>query len=149
MDLEIYSIWYQPFWKSGWFIALVILTIFLCGFLVWRSLKKTAVVEEDILSYSQLISAIKIPENHNLASKKEFYSRLTSILKKALDVESKTESEALNLAEEKFKGARQCLEPIFKNAVYIKFSNEDIYSQMKQDKDLAIELTEKIKNASI
>lgn len=144
LDLDIYPIWYKPFWKGWPFITLA--AVLLLGLLVYLAykLRRNQVpieVEED-QSILQQLKELKVPKSNTREAKKKFYSELVAIVKRMFHVHEstnlsgKTESEIFTFLSSKNKSMAEKLRPVIESAVIVKYSNDDLYTQMSLDKKL-------------
>lgn len=160
LDLEIYSIWYEPFWQTQAFYALagvVILIILLSIFLLIKKKFDKKVNEklsvDDILKKLGRLSQ-KVQNQESL----EFYRELIFLLKKFIFIQyghdyfSKTEQElmefleAQNLSEEFVVN----IKILMNNASNIKFANADISnSKMEEDLSKSINLVKLLNKAQM
>lgn len=132
--LDIYDIYYQPFWRESWFLVLLIVVIgsSIIGLSYWLYKKQkkeiTKSASEITLELLQQLQAknITIPE--------QFYSKLTRIIKwyveqqYQLPVMSTTDDEFLNLLQKNKivpEKVTQEIKTIFNGVVMIKFAGQD------------------------
>lgn len=141
---DIYPVWHVPFWQTGWFVVLVMLTVLtLLGVLVWFIIKRHKARRALVTPWDYALQQIaQLQQNIAPEKSKQFYSSLSVILKKYLharysyDVESKTDQEVINyLQQQQFSvDLVTQLQAIMEGATMVKFANmQAIAQQMQQD----------------
>lgn len=157
LDLDIYPIWYNPFWKSSPFIFSLLCACFVLAFALYYFLlknnKDSKTLSKDV-SAMQLLMDLVIPANSTKEEKKLFYDQLVVVLKKLFmqyeleDLNGSTEKELLEYLSQNYKVFHKDLEIVIKNAVFVKYSNDDFYTRMQLDKDLVINVARELERKS-
>lgn len=166
LDLDVYDIWYIPFWKTQTFsliIFVVFLLLILLLFLFLRKKKQNKVKEQlsvdDILKKLTLLDdKIKSKQYLEYHEYSEFYSELILTLKQFIfvnygyDFFSKTEEELIiflkteNLSTDDFD---RNLKILMSNALSSKFAKAAVLKvQMEEDLNRCIDLVKLLKKDS-
>lgn len=146
--IDIYDIWYEPFWLQGWFKILIclfimIMTIILFYYFYKKYIYKTIVIDCSVIAYRDLDSLNKI---HIVTAQdsKDCYFSLSSIVKNYLACRYHlifthlTDKEIIKQAALYMSDdLAYMLANIFKNMTLIKFEHEIAASQ-KLEKDIAL-----------
>jgi hypothetical protein len=144
---DIYPTWHVPFWQTTWFfwlmmlIGSIILAALITGFIMWkRKYKKPKTAWEQALSALNLLGQRAMHPRES----KEFYTQLTSILKRYLQeryeipVMGKTDQELIASLEslDVLKDAPVLLQEVIEGSTIIKFANvQSGQERMHQDLD--------------
>lgn len=157
LDLDIYPIWYNPFWKSYPFIFSLLFALlglaFALYFFILKNKQDTKILSKNV-SAMQLLMDLVIPKNSTKEEKKLFYDQLILVLKKLFvqyeleDLSGSTEQELLGHLNKNHKAFHKDLEIVIKNAVFVKYSNDDFYTRMQLDKDLVINVARELERKS-
>lgn len=154
LDLEIYDLWYEPFWQSKIFcLTLIFIILILLIFVfIYIKRKNKKIENTEITTFSDVLDKIylmQISENCTQEECKKFYTELTFYLKKFLslyavqDFNSKTEDEIINyLVDNNFSpDFIQTFKDILSGASVVKFANEQaIILQMNTDLEKIIKI---------
>jgi hypothetical protein len=151
LDLDIYPIWYSPFWKSYAFsISAAALGLIIVAVILFKNKKevpKKAMQKKSIL---QMLEELELPKVNSRQEKNKFYIALISISKRMfkdysfVDLEGRTERELLEFLSNEYKPFADKLKIVIDNAVQVKYSNDDFYTQMSLDKNLLISIAEEL-----
>lgn len=160
LDLEIYNIWYEPFWESQAFYAsagVVILMLLLLIFLLIKKKFNKKVNEK--LSFDDVLKKLeKLSQKVQNQQSIEFYRELIFLLKQfifinyGLDYFSKTEQELMEFLEgqELAQEFVVNIKILMNNASNIKFANANISnSKMEEDLSKSINLVKLLNKAQM
>lgn len=146
--IDIYDIWYEPFWQQGWFtvvkmIAIVALVGALLYFLYKKYIQKKVVVDCARIAYRDL----DLLKNFHIVTEqdsKDCYFSLSSIIKRYLACRYHTifirltDKEIVRQAEPYMDEAnKRLLQQILQGMTFVKFEHEVVATQ-KLEKDIAL-----------
>ena len=169
LDLDIYPIWNVPFWKTKIFIfsLIFLFCIFLVAYFWLRKNKQNNILILKEKTILEQLRELDIPTNSSIEEKKKFYFKLINILKQQFKIaqrrlsldtaaiaatrderlDGKTEKELLSFIEEKFNFIANDLKPVINNAIWVKYSKDDFYTQMQLDLNIVIDIATKLETA--
>lgn len=143
--IDIYDIWYKPFWKSTWFLAIVtIIACILLGYIFFyvykKYLKKQIVIDPVVLALYKLAALKKMNINTEQDSK-DCYFRLSSIIKEYLAFRydsifiQLTDKELINHAEPYLSNDHaHMLKKLMQEMSFIKFEHKVVGNEkLKKD----------------
>lgn len=141
--IDIESVWYQPWWKSGWFYAAVAFLSCLFLMVLLYYLYRRGWFEKKLSIDQQALKKLQNLATTSYDSQEKIYAayfQMTLILKKylatiyGLPLEDKTDIEIIPMLQTKIDSI---LEPLIaeflKRAFQIKFARDLISVQMLQD----------------
>ena len=137
--LDIYDIYYQPFWRQKWFLIGVIVIVGICIFVIAYWLYKKQKQQQSILSVSQVtLGLLQQLKEQKKREPEKFYSQLTRIIKwyiheqYQLSVMSSTDDEFLQLLHQTTQVPQETvkvIQHIFDGVTVIKFAGQDVVEQ--------------------
>lgn len=146
--IDIYDIWYEPFWKQSWFYSLIIACIFLLGvfciyFLYKKYIQKSVVIDCAAIAYRDLNTLKKI----HIATKqdsKDCYFSLSSIIKRYLACRydiiftQLTDAEIVQHAQLYMSHEQvSMLQQILHNMMFVRFEHE-VAATIKLEQDMQL-----------
>ncbi|MBP6869588.1 hypothetical protein KBC04_01770 [Candidatus Babeliales bacterium] len=155
--IDIYDIWYQPFYRQAWFYnILIILALALLGALLYfiytKYVKKTKLVDCSVIAYQQLDSL----KNFQIVSKqdsKDCYFKVSLIIKTYLACRYHaiflrlTDKEIVQHAQDYMSDSDiRLLHRLFQGMTFLKFEHE-VAAHDKLEKDIQL-IKEFIENTS-
>lgn len=150
--IDIYGVWYHPWWQQAWFVypsilACVAVIVFLCYWIY----KRFFYVEKVQLPYEKALEALQSLRGDDL-SPKLFYIRLTEILKEYLQelyheqFVGTTDTEMIRLLERTSSASPKIMtqvEEILDGVTLIKFANHKAaQEQMSKALTSALQIVE-------
>jgi len=147
---DIYGFWHIPFWQTGWFwwslfaVVVLLFALFLGLRVRHFSCKRKEMTKRDIRAE---ISALSVEEGVTKEEAKQFYFKLTSLLKYYFSEQSevplidKTDREVVRALEKQglFSAHFEVIHAIFTGGERIKYAGEAaLYEQLLRDKNNAI-----------
>ena len=157
--LDIYDISYNPWWLQKWFlyscIALGIVIIAMVGYLLYQNYK----TEPEISAQEAALQKLADLKKAKLQSPKEFYIRLTTLLKEylekdyAINLVGKTDAEFLDTIKENHLFSETIIDAvkeILDGVTLIKFANQSAaQEQMQQALKLSLKIIKENKSLLI
>ncbi len=132
--LDIYDVWYKPWWHETWFIAgMTLCFILIVGIVSYVFYKKYDTSPLSITVLDRIACDLKKLKNLDVNQQTYFYSQLTMLLKEALQeiygvsVVHKTDNEFVEFLEQLPALAPEVavsLKDIFDGVVLIKFAHQ-------------------------
>lgn len=155
--LDIYDVWYNPWWQQVWFKALCAVTVILFLVATFYYVYKRFFVKPVIQhAWQKALEEIEKLSQSDFDDQNKFYSRLTSILKRFMQEEyqvsfvDKTDTEFIDALEHSPSvpvSITQKCKLIFDGVTLIKFAHqktvhEHMLSSIKLAQDLVKEASE-------
>ncbi len=155
--LDIYDVWYNPWWHQTWFIVasslILVGFIFLGFYFIYKKFFVSIVIKQP---WQKLLDELKILSTSDFDDQKKFYSRLTSALKQyiqesySLQLVDKTDTEfidALEYCPTIPAHVTQELKTIFDGVMLIKFAHQKtVHEHMSSSLKAAEALVKEIRD---
>jgi len=156
--LDIYDVWYNPWWHQTWFMVLCIvsglLAIAVLGFVIYKKFFSRVIAMSGL---EQIALEMKKLKNLETMDQSYFYASLTTLLKKAcqeayhVSVVHKTDDEFINfIGQEKMFDEElvASLKTIFDGVAVIKFAHQKtVQDHMERSLKVAVEVVNKLVKA--